>query len=193
MTGRVDRHRVLVVCRVVDDYDTFLTFKRFNDAFFGARLIELKIDRLRVRVEHGNSYRSCGNFDRLISEYFLGFFHHLFLFLGISVVEEYVDMRQAVVCNLIWEFLSCILLSVDKSLETFEKVVVSRNACAAYRLICAVYDSLDAVLVVERLEGYHCLNGRAVWIGNNTVIPINILRVDFRYYKRYSRVHSPLA
>ena len=47
-------------------------------------------------------------------QYLLGLFHHFFLFFGISVVEEYVYVGNAVVGYLIRELLCLILLVVDK-------------------------------------------------------------------------------
>ena len=102
-------------------------------------------------------------------------------------------MGQTVVSYLIRELLGFVLFALNEGFETLEEVVVTCYAGTAYCLIGAVNNPLDAVLVVEGFESYHSLNGRAVRVGDNAVMPVDILRVNFGNYERNGRVHSPLA
>ena len=98
-------------------------------------------------------------------------------------------MRQAVTCNGVRISLQFIVLASQSVLQ----VVDTLHTGTGNSLISGVYNTLDAVLILQRLQSYHSLNRGAVGIRDNALVPLDVLGIDFRNYQRYCLVHSPLA
>ena len=64
-------------------------------------LLELYVDGLAVTA--GDGHADCGgsHLDAVVPEYLAGLVDHLHLFLGVSVVEEYVDVGKDVAVDLV--------------------------------------------------------------------------------------------
>ena len=77
--------------------------------------------------------------------------------------------------------------------QSFFQIFDSFYAGTGYRLIGRVDDSLDPVFVVKRLHRNHRLNRRAVRICDDASVPVDIVRIDFRYDERNFGIHSPCA
>ena len=102
-------------------------------------------------------------------------------------------MGQAVVDDLVGELGRLVGAAARERLDALVEVVVARDACAADRLVGGVDDALDAVFVIERLERDHRLNGRAVGVGDDAVVPIYVLGIDLGDDEGDVVVHTPLA
>ena len=109
------------------------------------------------------------------------------LFLGVAVVEEHIDVGESVERDGRGELLGCD--AVDAVLE----VVEALHARAGNRLVGGIDDALDAVLVIEGFEGDDRLYGGAVGVGDDALVPLDILGVDLGDDEGDIVVHTPLA
>ena len=142
-----------------------------------------------MRIEYRYSYCRSGDLYFIVAEYLLRLFYHLFLFFGISVREEYVDLRNYVIEYSVRELLRrCVGVR-----DSFFEVVISCDSRARYRLIRRVNYSFYAVLIVKRFDREHSLYGRAVRICDNAVIPVDIVGVYLGNYQRNVVAHTPLT
>ena len=187
MILREDGHGVDVVLDVVHQHQPREVGEAVEHLFLGAGLLELDVDGLAVTVEDGDAHRGGGDPERLIVQYLLGLLDHLPLLFGIAVVEEDVDVREHVERDWVGELLGS--LPRDAVLE----VVVSRDARARDRLIGGVDDALDAEGVIERFERHHRLDGGAVGVGDDALVPLHVLGIDLGDDEGDVVVHAPLA
>ena len=79
------------------------------------------------------------------------------------------------------------------ALDSVFQILISAEPRAGNRLIGGIDDALDLIEVVQRLEGYHGLDGGAVGVGDDALVPIDILRVYFGNDQRNGFIHAPCA
>ncbi len=122
----------------------------------------------------------------------LRFHDHLPFFLGRSVVEEAVDVRDHVERDLLGEFLGVGLVADEDVARLFEQLVHAVLPRARHRLIGGDDDARDLRRVVDRLQCHDHLRGRAVGIGDDVacLVPVDRLRVHFGHDQRHVGVHA---
>jgi len=95
-----------------------------------------------VSVVNGYAHGSSGDFKALVAQDFARFVNHFLFLFGVTVVEEYVDMRQNVAENGLGELLG------RGAFDAVLKVGITQHARTADRLIGGVNYSLNAVFPV---------------------------------------------
>ena len=132
-------------------------------------------------------------------ENFLGLDHHLPFLLGRAVVEELVDVRDAVECDLLGELLRRRGLVHVHRLGMREELVHPFLARTGHRLVGRHHHAPDPELVVQRLQRHHHLNGGAVRVGDDVAAAElrpklrQRLGVHLRYHQRNVGLHAELA
>ena len=137
------------------------------------------------------AHASCGDL-HLGIENLLGLGNHLPLFLGRAILQEFVDVRNDVECNLLGELLRLGLITNENRARLFEQFVHPRFAGTGNRLIGRHDHALDLRSVVERLQRNHHLRGRAVRVGDDItrLVTINRVWVHLRNNQGNIRIHA---
>ena len=141
---------------------------------------------LGMAHEHRHANRGCIDPDRLVLEDLLGLPKHLHLFFRVAVVEEHVDLRHAVVSNLLRNDLGNHGMACCKPCSLLRQFVHCLLAAARHRLVSRDIDALDACGIMQRLERDQHLHRRAVRVRNDVVplVACEGVRVHFRDYER---------
>ena len=141
---------------------------------------------LRVRIEHWHSYAGCIHTNGVVTKDLLGLPGHFHLFLGIAIVQEYVNLRQHVEGDLLRIHLAGGRSAIEQVRGLFRELFNGQFAGAGNRLIGRDVDALDANLVVYRFQRHQHLYGGAIRIGDDVAIGIvgNPLWIDLWNHQR---------
>ena len=69
-------------------------------------------------------------------------------------------------------------------------VEMTGQAGAGYSLVGGHNNTLDWIDLVQGVQSHHHLYGRAVGVGDYTVVPVQVVRVYLRHHQGRLRVHS---
>ena len=158
------------------------------------RLGKLDVHALGMATQHGNAYGGRCHLDVGVAKDLRGLDDHLPLFLGVRVVHEDVDMRNDVERDLVRKRLDGKVLAVQVLARLLVKLVHRLEARTTCGLVGAHDDALDATReIVERLERDDHLDGRAIGIGDDARMPLEVLRVDLGDDQRHVIVDAKRA
>ena len=137
--------------------------------------------------EDRHAHAGRGDFDRRVDDLF-GFGDHLPFFLGRTVFEEDVDMRNHVEGDLLGELAGGLVIGrVVDAFGLIPKLINAFLARAGNRLVSRDDDALDLGAVVQRLQRHDHLRGRAVGVGDDVFlgIAVHVLRVHLGHDQRH--------
>ena len=118
--------------------------------------------------------------------------HHLHLFFGVARIEKIVDLGHAIEGDGMGKFgWGWLRRAGDQGAGLVIKLAHALLSCSGNSLIGADNDPFDLIFIMDRLQGHHHLNGRAIRVGDNALVPVDILRIDFRDDQRNGGIHAP--
>ena len=149
--------------------------------------------RLAVPRDNRYAHRGRRDADARISKYFARFIDHFELLLGV-VVRARLPVTKQVAGEWSREDRGDGALACGELALLCEEVVDGFLAFAARGLVGRDDDMLDASEIVERLQGYDQLNGRAVRVGDDAFrTDKSGLRIHLGNDQRHLGVHPPGA
>ncbi len=190
---RDSRQRIHVFFRIVIKLHSGGCRQDCAGFFCGDFLFRFYVDGFAVAVKYRNTNARRRDFDIGVFKNLIGFVDHFHFFFGIVVVEENVDMRQAVESNAVRVNGVFRFYAVEELADLGFKFLYAFLPGAAYCLVGGNNDALDRAHIVDRFEGDKHLNGGAVGVRNNAVVFFKGMGVDFRNDKRTAFVHAPSA
>ena len=139
-----------------------------------------------MTAKNRNPNRGRSDAQRGFAENLARLVDHLQLFFGVTAIHKGVDVGNTIEGNLVWKFLHLQFLPVIKGGDLLAQFLHRLSAGPGHRLIGRHHHPLDARRIVNRLERHDHLDGRAIWIGNDTAIFIvcDLLRIDFGHDQR---------
>ena len=119
--------------------------------------------------------------------------HHLHFLVGVTVVEEYIDVRQHVERDLVWVNLPAHFPALVDLADLALEFRNAHGARAGHRLIRGGENSLHSKRLVQWIQRHHRDDCRAVRISNDALVPGNIGGVDLRHHQRHRVIHPKRA
>ena len=158
ITDAFDRGYIAAVFTLIDQHHAG-GFAQDILGLFGAQLVlELDIDRFAVADENRHPHASGGDLDLGVHD-LLGFDHHLPFFLGRSVIQEAVDMRDHIERDLLGELHRHAGIANKDVAALLEQFVHSVFARARHRLIGGDHHALDLCRIVQGFQHHDHLRG----------------------------------
>ena len=110
---------------------------------------------------------------------------HLHFLAGIALELLAANLGNQVIGNLVGEDLGLIGLAQAQSLHLVLQLNGAAGAGAGHRLVGGSGHGLNGGNLVQGIDGGDGDDGRAVGVGNNALVPLHILRIDFRHNQRH--------
>jgi len=143
-----------------------------------------------VRPQHGHPHARTGNGDVGAMEDFAGLVDQFHLFFIIAVGADFGIVAVNVKGQLVFEGFDRYGFALEHLAGLLEQFQHGGLAGPAGRLIRADYHSPDGVGLVQGPNRHNGNNRRAIRVGNNALVLVNVLRIDFRHNQRHIRVHA---
>ena len=125
---------------------------------------------------------------------FLGLVVHFHFLLGVTVIEENVDVGNDVVGELMGEFFHGGLLASAELAVLLNEFVHSSSTGATCGLVGSHVDTAYRGYVVDGFEGNDHLDGSAVGVSDDVSRGIeSVVAVDFGHYEGHIDVHAESA
>ena len=185
LRGRVERHRVAAVQRIVNDPHPLAL--REDLARLGGRdvVLELEVQRLGMGARDRHAHAGARELQRRMVEHLARLVEHLELFERVPVLlVELVDVGNEVVHQLVLEGLHFERLALRVGADLVLELVEPRLARARRRLVGRRDYALQALRLVERGDGLEHDRGRAVGVRDDAFVPVEVLGVHLRHDER---------
>ena len=118
---------------------------------------------------------------------------HLHFFLGVVVLKEDVDVRDAVERDTVGIHVHFGLFQIEHLADLRFQFADALLPGAGNGLIGGDHHAADACGVVQGLQGHDHLDGGAVRVGDDAVVPFQRFGVHFGHDQRATLVHAPRA
>jgi len=141
-----------------------------------------------------HAHRCRGHPDAVIPQDLLGLVDHLHLFGRVAVVPERLALRNlwdAVERDGVRENVAHRFLARQDCPGLSVQLVNSRFPRPRHGLVGRDHHPRNRRRVMERFQHHHHLDGRTIRVGNDALVPSNIIGIHFRHDQRHLRVHPP--
>ncbi len=115
---------------------------------------------------------------------------HLHLLGGVALKGLAADLRDHIVRDLILKYLRLVALALPQGLHLVHQL--NRPACASAggSLVAACHNALNGAVLIQGVDGHQGDDGGAVGVGDNALVLLGVLRVNFRDHQRHIRVQA---
>ncbi len=179
-------HGINVILRIIHHNHAGRIAEDLPDLFRFKLFFEFNIYRFGMTPDNRNSHRGCGHPDGIILHDLPGFVHHLHFFLGVTVVQEYINMRKRIHVDFVR-----ISHFARNAFPLVHQLVHCFLPRPGDRLVRRNHDTFHLVGFMKACQRNHHLNRRAVRIGNDFIGFCQDMGIHFRNHKLYTRFHSP--
>ena len=139
--------------------------------------------------QHRHAGRGRAHAYRVVPEDLVGLVDHLHLLLGVTVLEEIVDVGDHVLVDGI--VVEGGIFTPNASVPLGLHLVHGGGAGTGHGLIGGHHNPLYHILPVEGSQGKKHLDGGAIGIGDDEIVFLEDIGVDLRDDKFLGRVHPP--
>ena len=183
----------MIFVAVVDDPDAGGLRQNLADLFGGDWPFKFEVDRFAMGAGDRHADAGGGDHDLRIAEDFAGLVDHLQFFFVVSILIDLRVMAEKIVDDLVREQMPGDRFTGRMGFHLLLKIIQALRAGAADGLIGADDDPPYAVGFVERPDGDVHDDGRAVGVGDDAVMPVDLLGVDLGHDERDAVFHAEVT
>ena len=186
-----ERHRILLVFRVVDNHNTLCSRESRTRLLNANRVCRFHPDCFAMGTHNGDAHTHSTHVEVGSVHNLLRFVIHLHLFFRVAVVGKHVDVRNYVVRKLVSKLLNLRFAAFRQVLILADKFVHSSSTRTTRCLIGCHVHATYRRQVVDSFQRHNHLNRRTVRVSDDVTRRVErIVAVHFRHYQRHIVVHA---
>src|SRR5690554_6542157 len=133
-----------------------------------------------------NTHGCRSNPDGIVADYFVGFLDHFHLFLGISVVLEYVNLWDDIQIDLVW-----IRFFASDTCTLIIELLYRFHTGSCDRLVSRYDHPFYDILFMQGFQYDDHLYRRTIRVGNDLVFSGQHFPIYLRHDELFGWVHTP--